>query len=87
MENKDIDLLQQTPLQRQILLARQPYGAETIIEIVKQALPKDARLVGNTEFETICNAIRMDAYQDIMLNLVNYLTDLKSGEIINKQIK
>lgn len=65
--------------QKLISLAQSEY-ASTVIEIIKDCIPPSS-LVGDTEFETIKNAIIFDTYQNMMVSVVKYLEDIRQGKL------
>jgi hypothetical protein len=78
----DLDLPVQSLKQQKIYLANSPIAA-VVIELIKDILQKPP-LVGNSEFETMRNAIIIDTSSNILKDMVDYLEDIRKGALIGK---
>ena len=92
--NKDITPLPNTPEeedfidshqslnQKKIILAQHQH-ADIIVEIIRDILPR-VPLVGKDEWETVKNAVTIDTSNNILINLVEYLSEIKKGKLTGK---
>ncbi len=78
----DLDLPVQSMNQQKILLANSPQAA-VMIELIKDILQKPP-LVGNSEFETMRNAIIIDTSSSILRDMVDYLESIRRGALTGK---
>lgn len=74
---------QQTLNQQKIALAQSGF-APIVIELVKDVL-KQVPIVGNSEWETLKNAIIIDTSSEILRDLVDHLEKIKMGSLIGKK--
>jgi hypothetical protein len=80
-EELEMEMLEnQSLIQKKIALA-QSHHAPIIIELVKDILKK-VPLVGESEWETVRNAIIMDTSSTILRDLVDYLEEIKKGGLV-----
>lgn len=69
----------QSLTQRIISLATSEH-ASTVFELLKQVM-QQPNLVGETEFETVKNAITLDVQANILKEVVDYLDKARKGEL------
>lgn len=74
---------EQTMNQKKIALAQSGVGP-VLIEMMKDIMQK-VPLIGNSEWETIKNAIIIDTSSTMLRDMVNYLEDIKKGSLIGKK--
>lgn len=72
----------QTMNQKKIALA-QSVHAPVIVELVRDVL-QNVPLVGNSEWETIRNALIIDTSSTILRDLVDHIDEIKRGKLIGK---
>ena len=70
---------EQSLKQRKIALAQSEH-AGTIIEFLKDLSPKTP-IIAETEWETIVNAVRMDVFGTLILDMVKLLDDIRNGSL------
>jgi hypothetical protein len=77
------ELQNQTMNQKKILFANSGH-VDTVMAILRDALPKEP-LVGDTEFETLRNAITLDAQSNLIMEFINQVDYIKSGGLLNTE--
>jgi len=75
----------QTIKQRKILFANSEHVA-TVIQILKECA-YGGPLVGATEFETVRNAVTMDANGQMVLDFINAVANIKAGKLLTTESK
>lgn len=73
----ELELSEQSMKQKKIILA-QSVHAPIVIELLKDCMTRTA-LVGDSEFETLKNAIRFDVQSDILTKMVDLLENIRQG--------
>jgi len=68
-----------TLIQKKIELAQSEY-APVVIELIKDLLKQeDQILIGDNEFSTIVNAVKLDTQGNILRGMVDYLENIRKG--------
>ena len=67
----------QSILQKKIAFANSEHVA-TVVQILKECGGAN-QLVGRSEYETIVNAVTLDAQQDIIKNFINSLDNIRKN--------
>lgn len=65
--------------QKMIEFAQNPESVDAILAILKRAIGDQNRLVGDTEYETVVNAVRLDTQTDLMIKVLNTIDFIKQG--------
>lgn len=74
---------EQTMLQRKALFANN-VDLPILIQLLKEC-SHQGPLVGETEYETVVNAVRLDATSDIINKLIQEIDTIKRGGLIDKE--
>jgi len=69
--------------QKKIVLAQSEH-APIIIELMKDCMAK-SELVAKTEWQTIVNAVTLDAQSTMLRAMVDYLEDIRKGSLHEKE--
>lgn len=69
--------MEETLKQKKIALAQSEH-ASVIIEIIKDCLPQTP-LVAGTEWQTIVNAVTLEAHSTLMLQVTDYINQIRQG--------
>lgn len=80
----DDELPPQSLVQMQILFAADPNMVRAAIEIIKSTFETGA-LVGESEYETVTNAVKFDTQQNIMLGFLKRIDIIREGGLHNEQ--
>lgn len=75
--------LEQSLKQKKIAFAQSEH-IEAVIAILRGAA-KQVKLVGDTEFETLVNAVTLDAQSDLIMEFINQIDFIKSGGLHKPQ--
>lgn len=65
--------------QKLIALVQSEYGP-TVLLLVKSCFV-NVPLIGDTEFKTLVNAVTIETQQQLLINLINYMEDIKQGKL------
>lgn len=57
---------------------------EAVIAILKEA-SRQERLVGETEYETVVNAVTMDAQGEMIIKFINQIDFIKKGGLVTTE--
>ena len=79
-----IEISEQQSLNQQKIALAQSIFAPILVELVKDVL-KQVPIVGNSEWETVRNAIIVDTSSTILRDLVDHLEQIKRGSLIGKK--
>lgn len=82
--NPEDELPPQSLMQKQMLFASNPDMVEAVIEILKNSF-QARELIGDSEYETIVNAVRFDTQQSVMVEFVKRIDFIKQGGLLNSQ--
>ncbi len=74
----------QTMDQKKIAFAQSGH-LEAVLAILRDSSRRD-KLVGDTEFETLRNAITLDAQSDMIIKFINQIDFIKSGGLTSVEI-
>jgi len=74
---------QQSHIQKKIEFAQSEH-IETVISLLKEC-SRQPKLVGDTEFSTIVNAVTMDAQGEMIIKFINSIDFIKKGGLITEQ--
>lgn len=77
------ELPPQTLDQRKILFAQSGY-VEVVIQLLRESAGEQ-KLVGETEFETVKNAITLEANSTMITNFINLIDHIKQGGLVNSE--
>lgn len=77
------DLQTQTMNQKKMLFANSGH-LDTVILLLREASSHE-KLVGDTEYETVVNAVTLDAQSDLIMNFINMIDSIKSGGLISSE--
>lgn len=69
--------------QKKIAFAQSEH-IEAVLSILKDAC-RQAKLVGDNEFETVRNAVTMDAQSDLIIKFINTIDFIKSGGLVTTE--
>lgn len=69
----------QNLVQKKIALAQSDH-APIIIELLKDCMPQTP-IVGKTQFETLVNAVTLEANSTMLRNMVDYLESIRKGAL------
>lgn len=78
------ELPQQSMIQKQILFANNADMVQAAIQVIKESF-EVSPLIGETEYETVVNAVKFDTQQNVMLSFLKRLEFIQQGGLINKQ--
>ena len=70
---------EQTLKQRKIALAQSEH-AFTVIELIRDCIPQTP-ILGATEFQTLVNAITLDALSTLMRDVVDHIEGIRKGKL------
>ena len=73
----------QTLKQRKIALCQSEH-AETIIELIRDCIPQTP-LLADTEFQTVVNAVTLDAISTLMREVVDHIDGIRKGKLHEEQ--
>lgn len=73
----------QTPVQKKILFANSPH-VEAAISIL-QGCSGVSKLVAETEYGTIVNAVTLDAQNDMIKSFIDKIDAIRNGSLLNAQ--
>lgn len=79
------DLQTQTLKQKKIAFAQNVDMVDAVLALLKEGM-RHEKLVGETEFETLVNAITMDAQADMMIELINTIEFIKKGGLVTTEL-
>ena len=74
---------EQSHIQKKIAFAQSEH-IETAISLLKEC-SRQTKLVGETEYATVVNAVTMDAQGDMIIKFINSIDFIKKGGLITKQ--
>ena len=74
----------QSLIQKQIAFATNADAIAAAIEIIKSTFIA-TELVGNSEYETVVNAVRFDTQQNVMIGFMKRLDFIREGGLHNQQ--
>jgi hypothetical protein len=75
----DIDTEDQTAKQKKMLFANSEHIA-TVVMILQECVKRE-KLIGDTEFSTIVNAVTLDAQSQLIIDFINTLDRIRSGSL------
>lgn len=73
----------QSIIQKKIAFAQSEH-VETVLLILKE-ISRQEKLVGDTEYETIVNAVTMDAQGEMIIRLINTIDFIKKGGLLKSE--
>lgn len=73
----------QSSKQKKIAFAQSEH-IEAVLTILKE-VSRQEKLVGDTEYETIVNAVTMDAQGDMIIRFINTIDFIKKGGLLNTE--
>lgn len=76
----DSEFVAQTLKQKKITFANSPEMVEAAIAILREHMQVGA-LVGKSEYETVVNAVTMDAQASLVLKLINSIDAIRNGSL------
>jgi hypothetical protein len=68
---------EQSLRQRKIAFVNSEF-ADVIVPLIQDVLPP-MTLIGDSDYETICNAVRFDTRSELIRDLLIYMDDIKNG--------
>jgi len=74
---------EQSHIQKKIAFAQSEH-IETVISLLKEC-SRQQKLVGETEYATVVNAVTMDAQGDMIIKVINSIDFIKKGGLITEQ--
>lgn len=74
---------EQTIRQKKIALA-QGIDMSTLLILLREC-SKHEKLVGDTEFQTIVNAVTLDAQSQLIIDFINTIDRIKRGELLTTE--
>lgn len=74
---------QQSHIQKKIAFAQSEH-IETVISLLKEC-SRQTKLVGETEYATIVNAVTMDAQGEMIIKFINSIDFIKKGGLLTEQ--
>lgn len=77
------DLKIQTLNQKKIQFANSGH-LEAVLALLKDSSNHD-KLVGDTEYETVVNAVTLDAQSTLIINFINAIDQIKGGSLTNTE--
>ncbi len=80
----DEEIINQSLNQKKIAFATSEH-LEAVLAILKECA-KHPKLVGDTEFETLVNAITMDAQGEMIIQFINQIDFIKSGGLVTAEL-
>lgn len=78
------NLIPQNLNQKKTLLARSEH-APLIIELMKDCMTKNNKLIAKTQWDTVVNAITLDVQGNMIQAMVNYLDHIQKGGLMEQQ--
>lgn len=78
------ELPPQSLMQKQIAFANSGDMVQAAIQILKESF-EAGPLIGESEFSTVVNAVRMDTQQNVMLEFLKRLEFIQQGGLHNAQ--
>lgn len=76
-------ILEQSIRQKKIAFSTSEH-VEAVITILKE-VSSNQKLVGDTEFETVKNAITLDAQAQLIMNFINAVDRIKGGSLVTTE--
>lgn len=73
----------QSVIQKKIAFAQSEH-VETVLLILKE-ISRQEKLVGDSEYETIVNAVTMDAQGEMIIRLINTIDFIKKGGLLKSE--
>lgn len=55
-------------------------NSSTVIELIKMVIPRE-KLIGDNEFSTIVNAVKFDTREQMILDIVQLMEEIKNGSL------
>jgi hypothetical protein len=80
----DEDQIPQTIVQKKIAFAQSPEMFEAALAILRESV-KQTKLVGDTEHETVVNAVTLDAQSQLIMDFIGACDRIKSGQLHTSQ--
>lgn len=77
------ELQNQSLKQKKIAFAQSEH-IEAVLALLKECAKND-KLVGDTEFETVVNAVTLDAQSQLMINFINAIDHIKKGGLLTSE--
>jgi len=74
---------EQSEIQKKIAFAQSDHIA-TVISLMKECAQQQ-KLVGDTEYETVVNAVTMDAQGAMIIKFINAIDFIKQGGLVTQQ--
>lgn len=81
----DEEIINLTLNQKKIAFANNPDNIEAVLAILKDAMG-NPKLVGDSEFETLKNAITLDAQSELLMQFINKIDFIKSGGLVTAEL-
>lgn len=81
MEEETLE--QQTLKQKKIAFAQSEH-IEAVIAIMREVASHE-KLVGDTEFETVKNAITLDSQSELIMQFINQIDFIKKGGLVSTE--
>jgi hypothetical protein len=77
--------INQSLVQKKIAFANNSESVEAVLAILREVMGTP-KLVGDTEFETLRNAITLDAQSELVVQFINKIDHIKSGGLVSTQL-
>jgi len=74
---------EQSNIQKKIAFAQSDHIA-IVISLLRECAQQQ-KLVGETEYATVVNAVTMDAQSDMIIKFISSIDFIRKGGLINKQ--
>lgn len=79
----EIDAQNQSTKQKKISFANSEH-ISTVVLILQECVKRE-KLIGDTEFSTVVNAVTLDAQSQLIIDFINTLDRIKSGDLHSTQ--
>jgi hypothetical protein len=80
LEEEGIRFEAQSETQQKILFAQSPF-VPIVVKLLRESMVNQ-RLVGDSEYETVVNAVRLDSQSDLLNSFINSIEEIKKGSIL-----
>lgn len=81
----DQTLEPQSLRQKKIAFAQNLEMVDAVLNILREGM-RHEKLVGETEYATLVNAITMDAQADMMMKLIDAIEHIKKGGLVTTEL-
>ena len=80
LEEEGIRFEEQSEIQQKILFAQSPF-VPIVVKLLRESMVNQ-RLVGDSEYETVVNAVRLDSQSDLLNSFIRSIEEIQQGNIL-----